>query len=69
MIRDRRIATAFGGDFEAQALTPVSAATATEPRPWQSSAPWQGVIALGECMVELSLAGPTAAALGYAGDT
>jgi 2-dehydro-3-deoxygluconokinase len=28
-----------------------------------------GVIALGECMVELSLGGPTAAAVGYAGDT
>lgn len=28
-----------------------------------------GVIALGECMVELSLAGPASASVGYAGDT
>jgi 2-dehydro-3-deoxygluconokinase len=28
-----------------------------------------GVIALGECMVELSLTGPAAAGIGYAGDT
>lgn len=31
--------------------------------------PMAGVIALGECMVELSLTGPAAAAVGYAGDT
>ena len=28
-----------------------------------------GVIALGECMVELSLTGPASAGVGYAGDT